>query len=50
MKTLLQTISKVLLSIPSLRKKSDNGFGGRFLNGGLEPAAHETYDVKFKSY
>lgn len=36
MKTLLTKLSKILLSIHSLRKKSDNVFAGqKFPNGGL---------------
>lgn len=40
-----------ILKIPSLRKRDEGVFKNhRWENGGKEPAAHPTFDVKFKSY
>lgn len=49
MKNIYRLISSFLLNIPSMRRKSQSYFG-RFENGGLQPPASPTYEVKFKSY
>lgn len=49
MKPLLNLFARMLLSIPSFRRPKNN-WGGRFENGGKQPPAAPTHEVKFKVY
>lgn len=49
MKHLTKFLAYLLLKIPSFRKPKDN-WGGRFENGGKEPGAAVTHEVKFEVY
>lgn len=50
MKEITKFLAWVLLSIPSLKRRKATFTGHRWMNGGLEPGAAPTYEVKFKVY